>query len=254
MTQKPRNVTMRARESAEKAAYVAVGAPAAALKALSVRMSDLRATVRASRQELSSEIARGVHGWIAEGEQVIDRAMTRVRGSDATDDLKATLRSTRKTARAGIDRTADAIGRGIGLVDPDESLTAINGVGPSYRDQLGKAGITGISSFLAATATESDRSNLAAGSGVSVDMIETWRAQVDLTRVEGIGEANELLLHRGDVWTLDQLAVAEPADLAREMRSITTPDAPDQLPGEPLIQRWQQAARGLAGSKATSNR
>jgi len=87
-----------------------------------------------------------------------------------------------------------------------------------------------------------------------VDMIETWRAQVDLTRVEGIGEANELLLHRGGVWTLDQLAVAEPAVLAREMRSVITPDAPDQLPGEPLIQRWQQAARGLAGSKATSSR
>jgi len=254
MTQKPRDATKRARESAEKAAYVAVGAPVAALKALSVRVSDLRATVRASRQELSSEIARGVDGWIAEGEQVIDRAMTRVRGSDATDDLRAGLRSTRRTARAGIDRTADAISRGIGLIDPDERLTTINGIGPSFRDQLGKAGITGISGFLAATATESDRSNLAATGGVSVDMIETWRAQVDLTRIEGVGEANELFLHRAGVWTLDQLAVAEPSELAREMRSVTRPDAPEQLPGEPLIQRWQQAARGLTGSKATSSR
>lgn len=254
MTQKSRNVTTRARESAEKAAYVAVGAPAAALKALSVRVSDLKDTIRTSRHELSSEIARGIDGWIAEGEQVIDRAMTRVRGSDATDDLRATVRSTRKKARAGIDRTADAIGRGIGLVDPDESLTAISGVGPSYRDQLGKAGITGIAGFLAATVTESDRSNLAEVSGASVDMIETWRAQVDLTRVEGVGDANELLLHRAGVWTIDQLVVAEPSVLAREMRSVTLPDLPEQLPAEPLIQRWQQAARGLTGSKATSSR
>jgi predicted flap endonuclease-1-like 5' DNA nuclease len=254
MTQKPRNVTTGARESAEKAAYAAVGAPAAALKALSARVSDLRDTVRTSRQELSSEIAREIDEWIEEGEQVIDRAMTRIRGSDVTDDVRATLRSTRKTARAGIDMTAAAIGRGIGLVDPDESLTAIKGVGPSYRDQLGKAGITGISSFLVGTATEEDRSNLAAMSGVSADMIETWRAQADLTRIEGVGEANELLLHRAGVWTLDQLVAAEPSVLAREMRSVTLPDVPEQRPAEPLIQRWQQAARGLLGSKATSSR
>lgn len=249
MTRKHTNMTDRARESVERAAYAAVGAPTTALKALGARLRDLSDTVRASRHEISGDLAREVDAWIAEGEQVIDRAMRRIRSSEVGNDVRAAVRSTREAARTRVDEAADAVARGVDVVDPDQSLTTINGVGPKYEDQLGNAGVVGISTFLARTTSEADRKDLAATSGVSADKIETWRAQVDLTRVDGVGDANELLLHRAGVWTVDQLATTDPPELARRMRSVTIPDAPGQMPTKSLIERWKQEARRISKAK-----
>lgn len=249
MSQRHRDMTGNARQSLERAAYAAVGAPTAALKALSARVSDLKDTLRASREEVSSELTHEIDEWIAEGEAVIDRALRRIRSSDVTGDMRAAARTTRKAARKRLDAATSAVQKGMDLIEPDETLTTINGVGPRYRDRLGRAGVVGISSFLDRTATEADRRDLAAASGLSIDMIESWRSQVHLSRIAGVGDAYELLLRRVGVWTLDQLIAAETSELAERMRAVSMPDTPDQLPTESLIERWQKEARRQAGSK-----
>lgn len=239
-------MTDRARDSVEKAAYVAVGAPTAALKALSARVSDMRDTVRSSRKEISDDLANEIDDWINQGEEVIERAMERFRKSDVADDIKTSARSTKKAARIGIDKATGAARSGLDVVAPDEDLTVINGIGPSYEAKLNKVGIVGVSRFLERTETQQDLEKLEESSGISVDTLASWREQADLSRISGIGESYELILHRIGIWTMEQLADAKPSEMAEQMQSIDMPDAPDQIPSQNELQSWKREAKKLA--------
>lgn len=246
MTQKQKNVTDRARESVEKAALAAVGAPTAALKALGARMSELRDTARASRKEMTSDVAREIEAWVDQGEEVIEKAMARLRESNVADELRSTARSTRDAAMVGLDKASEAAQSTLDVVEPDESLTTINGIGPSYADTLADAGVAGIAALLDRSRTDESIAELTEATGFSADTIRSWRDQIDLTRVEGIGDSYQRLLHRVGVWTHQQLASAQATVLADEMREIGLPDTPDQLPSANVIEQWRKEARRLA--------
>jgi predicted flap endonuclease-1-like 5' DNA nuclease len=248
MAQKNQNMKEKARDSVEKAAYVAVGVPTAALKALSARVSDLRDTVRSSRRDMTEDLAREIDEWISEGEEVIERAMRRFRDSDVADDVRSQARSTKRAARIGLDKATGAARSGLDMVDPDQELTAINGVGPSYEAKLEEVGIVGISRFLERTETQQDIERLASSSGISEEVLASWRGQVDLTLIDGVGDGYQLLLHRVGIWTMDQLAEADTPELANQMRSVDMPDTPDQIPSDSEIAGWRRAARRLAAS------
>lgn len=229
----------------ERAAYAAVGAPTTALKALNARLGDLRDTARTSRRELSDELASEIDQWIAEGEEVIDKAMQRIRRSDVVDDVKSAANSTKQAARVGLDR---ATGPARSVIDSeiDEDLTVVNGIGPSYADKLGRVGVVGVSRLLERTETEEGRAKLAHSSGISEETLASWRAHVDLSRVRGVGDTYQQLLHAAGIWTVDQLAAASPTELAEKMRSGEMPDAPEQTPTEDVIRQWKTAAKNLS--------
>ncbi len=248
MAQNQKNMTERARDSVEKAAYVAVGAPTAALKALGARISDLRDTVRSSRREMSEDLAREIDEWISQGEDVVERAMRRFRESDVADELRRQTRSTKKAAQIGVDKAAGAARSGLDAMDPDHELTAINGIGPSNEAKLEKVGVVGISRLIDRTRTREDLEKLAASSGISEDTLAFWRDQVDLTRIGGVGDGYQLLLHRVGIWTMDQLAEVEASELEEQMRSVDAPDKPDQIPSGSEIADWKRAAGRMAAS------
>lgn len=247
MTQKQENLTDRARDSAARAAYAAVGAPSAALKALSAQVSDLKETVKSSRGQLGSDVAREVKAWVREGERVLGRAMQSVRDSKIADEIRSATRSASHAARTGYEKAADIATRPLELVEPDAPLTLINGIGPRFSDQLERAGVSGISSFINRTGTSADIEELAAATGFSASTLTAWRRQVDLARIDGIGDVYLLLLHRNGVWTLDQLANRQTSDLVEALRSDVLPDAPEQLPTETMVKGWRTRARRLAG-------
>jgi len=60
MTPRQQSLTEKSRESAERTAYVAVGAPIAAIRGVSARMSELRDALKASRAEMTDSFA-GAH-------------------------------------------------------------------------------------------------------------------------------------------------------------------------------------------------
>lgn len=242
MTPEQKRVKQRARDSAEKAAYVAVGAPTAALKALNARVSDLRDTVRSSRKELSDDIATEIDEWIAEGEKVIERATERFRDSQVAEEIKSSARSTKRAARVGMDKATGAARTTLDGMAPDEELTVVNGVGPGYAERLGHAGIIGVTRFLERTDSRDDIEELAQSTGISEDTITSWRNQVDLGRISGVGASYQDLLHRVGVWTIDQLAEATPGDLVAEMESV----GPDQVPNEDVVVRWKSEAGRLS--------
>lgn len=225
----------------EKAAFIAVGAPTAALKALNARVSDLRDAMKTSRKELSDDLAAEIDEWIAEGEKVIERATERLRGSQLAEEIKESARSTREAARSGMDKAAGAARSGLAAMAADEELTVIKGIGPGYAERLQTEGIVGVSRFLDRTATSEDLEHLAQATGIAADTLTSWRRKADLARVPGIGESYQDLLHRAGVWTIDQLIEMSPADLASEMEAVD----PDQAPTEDRVSRWKTEAARL---------
>jgi predicted flap endonuclease-1-like 5' DNA nuclease len=236
----------KARESVEKAAYAAVGAPVAAVKALGARVADLRDAVRSSRKDMSDDLSREMNEWIAEGEKVIERAMKRLRSSETFDEVRTRARNAKEAAEVGINKASDRVEESFDVIVPDEDLTTINGIGPSYAKQLNEAGIGGIADFMRITESSSEVDALAESTGISASTIESWRAQTDLTRIGGVGASFQTLLHRAGVWTVTQLAESDPKALAEVMQSIEMPDAPDQTPSADTVADWAREAKKLS--------
>lgn len=234
-------MTSRMRESVERAAHVAVGAPVAAMKAMSARVSDLRETVRSSRKDLGQELAREMDEWISEGERVIERAMNRLRPPSEDDGTLG--------AKAAAKRTAARVARRVEhSLEPDADLTMINGIGATYESKLNDAGIDGVTALMSATGTREDIAVLAEETGFGVATIQSWRSQVDLTRVDGVGGVYKRLLHRVGVWTLSQLASANPERLVADINGLgDMPTGPDQMPTAYDVKRWISEAGRLIG-------
>lgn len=238
MTQRQDETTHRPRSSVEKAAFAAIGAPTAALKALNARVSELRDTMNSSRKEMSGDLAAEIDEWIAEGEKVIERAAERLRNSPWAEEIKESARSTREAARSGMDKARS----GLGTMVADEELTIIKGIGPGYADRLQKEGIVGVSRFLDRTATHEDLEDLAQSTGIAADTLVSWRRKADLGRVPGIGESYQDLLHRAGIWTIDQLVTVPASDLVNDINAVD----PDQAPAQDRVSRWKTEAARLA--------
>lgn len=245
MTQKPRKTTDKALDSMERAAYAAIGAPVAAVKGLNARLSELRETLKKSRSEISDDLANEIDDWIAQGEDVFGRAMERFRSSNVAGEIRSSADSTREAMRGGLDKAKRATEAGLQVVAPDESLTTIKGVGPGYADRLRDAGVSGIAQLLAMTEDEIEK--IASESGVGKETIIGWRSSIDLTRIDGVGDSYQTLLHRTGIWTMEQLAAANSVELIEQMRSVELPDAPDQMPSKSTVDAWKAQARKLAG-------
>lgn len=245
MTQKSRKTTDKALESMERAAYAAIGAPVAAMKGLNARISELRETLKKSRSDISDDLAAEIDDWIVQGEDVMRRAMERIRSSNVAGEIRSSADSTREAVRSGLDRAQEAAETGLQIVEPDESLTTIKGVGPGYADRFRDAGVSGIAQLLAMTDQEVEK--VAAVTGVGKETIAGWQSSVDLTRIDGVGDSYQNLLHRTGIWTMEQMATANSADLIDQMRSVELPDAPDQMPSKPTVDAWKAEARKLAG-------
>lgn len=245
MSTETRQSMEKARESVEKAAYAAVGAPIAAVKALSARVSDLREAVRSSSKDMSDDLTREMDEWIAEGEKVIGRAMDRLKASGVVEEVRSRAVSAKGAAETGIEKATGSLEKRLDVFAPDQELTVINGIGPGYADQLRDAGVAGVTGFIQRTETPELVTELAEDTGISATNLETWRRQVDLTRVNGIGSSYEMLLHRAGVWTLPQLAKADGARLAADLNAVDMPDAPEHMPSPETIEEWSREAKTL---------
>lgn len=235
-------------DSMERIAYVAVGAPVAVVKALSARVSDLRDAVRSSRKALRDDLAGEVEEWIVEGEEVIERTRERLRSSELAEEIRSSARSTREATRVGFDKAGGVVSNRRDRLEPDEELKVVKGIGPGYADKLGTVGIVGIARFLERTGTRDGIQKLAHSSGIPGTTLTTWRDQVDLTQIEGIGASQQDLLHGVGVWTVEQLAEASPSDLVSRVGSLDLAAGSGRAPTEALLAQWKtQAGIVVAG-------
>lgn len=231
----------KTKESIEKVAYTAVGAPIAAVKAVGARISDLREAVRGSRSDLSDDLAREFENWAAEGERVVNQALERLRETGAVEQARSTTQSMRERVEASIEELGDALD----VVEPEESLQLIRGIGPGSADRLEEAGVTGIASFLHHTSSTESMARLAEESGFSPEMVEQWRRQADLSRIDGVGDGYMRLLHRAGIWTMDQLGGSSPATLMSKLEGVDMTGMPSQMPSEERLAEWIDEAKKL---------
>lgn len=236
------------KETFEKAAYTAVGAPIAAVKALNARLDDLREMIRESRAEMSEDLAKEFDNWVAEGERVVSMALERVRGSSTAEQARVASQRMRARVTETVEEMRAEMDEALDVIEPEESLGTIKGIGPGYSERFSKSGVAGINDFLDKTATQDAIDRLADKTGFTAEQISQWRDQVDLTRVKGVGDSYMRLLHRVDIWTINQFAKATASEVADEMRSVEVPGMPDQIPTEEHLSDWITKANKLTNS------
>ena len=236
------------KETFEKAAYTAVGAPIAAVKALNARLVDLRETIRESRSEMSEDLAKEFDNWVAEGERVVNMALERVRGSSTAEQARVASQRMRDRVSQTVEEMRAEMDEALDVIEPEESLETIKGIGPGYAQRFNEAGIAGISDFLDKTGTQEAISRLADETDFTADQISQWRDQVDLTRVKGVGDSYIRLLHRVDIWTIEQFSNAKATEVAEEMKNLDVPGMPDQIPTEEHLSDWISKAKKVVAS------
>ncbi len=236
------------KETFEKAAYTAVGAPIAAVKALNARLADLREMIRESRSEMSEDLAKEFDNWVNEGERVVNLALERVRGSSTAEQARVASQKMRDRVSQTVEEMRAEMDEALDVIEPEESLETIKGIGPGYAQRLNNAGVAGISDFLDKTSTQEAISRLADETDFTADQISQWREQVDLTRVKGVGDSYIRLLHRVDIWTIEQFSNADATELAEQMKSLDMPGMPDQIPTEEHLSDWISKAEDLTTS------
>lgn len=232
------------KQTIEKAAYTAVGAPIAAVKAVGARVGEIREALMASGSDLSEDLAKEFDTWVAEGERVVKMALDRLRNSGAIDRARSTTQMVKDRIEVSIDEMSDTLD----IVEPENSIGMINGIGPSTSKRLTEIGVSGIAAFLGMTSTQRRTEELAAASGYSAETLAGWRAQADLTRVNGVGDDYRRLLHRMDIWTMDQLAKANAGKVSSDMASLDIPGMPEHLPSETQLKEWIAEAKKLMKS------
>lgn len=236
------------KETFEKAAYTAVGAPIAAVKALNARLDDLREMIRESRAEMSEDLAKEFDNWVAEGERVVSMALERVRGSSTAEQARVASQRMRARVTETVEEMRAEMDEALDVIEPEESLGTIKGIGPGYSERFSKSGVAGINDFLDKTATQDAIDRLVDKTGFTAEQISQWRDQVDLTRVKGVGDSYMRLLHRFDIWTINQFAQAKASEVADEMRSLEVPGMPEQIPTEEHLSDWITKANKLTNS------
>lgn len=236
----------RVRDNLEKVAYTAVGAPVAGVKAMKEKTETMTRTVRKRRSDLKSGLEQELKDWVDEGEALIDRLVDWARSTDAPAELRATRDRAAEQIRSSVAEATSRIEEVVDLVEPDIALTEIRGVGPATAETLRSTGVTGIASFLDRTATDTAMAELANEAAISDEVLADWRTQVDLTAINGVGEAYRRALNAIGIGTMTHLANADADTIVERLSSLDRPGLPSQDPSRATVSKWIQKARRLS--------
>lgn len=236
----------KVREGLEKVAYTAVGAPAVGVKALKEKTENLSQAVSDKRRGLKSDVEQEFQDWVAEGEAIIDRMVDWMRSTDTPTELRSARRGAAAQVRSAVTGITSRFDEIVDFVEPDIELTEIRGIGPATAATLQSAGVPGISSLLDRTATETGLKELADATGIATDNLADWRAQVDLTAIDGVGDSYQRALHAIGIGTMTHLANADASTILERMSGLDRPGLPSQDPNKATVSKWIQKARRLS--------
>jgi predicted flap endonuclease-1-like 5' DNA nuclease len=125
-------------------------------------------------------------------------------------------------------------------------ISKIEGIGPTYAEKLGAAGIKSTDDLLSSAADKKGRATVAASTGISEVMLLKWVNQADLQRVKGVGEEYGELLERSGVDSVPELAQRNAANLAAKMAEVnSTLNLTRSLPSEAIVAGWIESAKTL---------
>jgi predicted flap endonuclease-1-like 5' DNA nuclease len=125
-------------------------------------------------------------------------------------------------------------------------LTAIEGVGATYAEQLKAAGVGTTKALLEAGGSPSGRKDIAAKTGIAEGQILKWVNHVDLFRISGVSEEYADLLEAAGVDTVVELAQRNAANLHGQVVQVNgEKQLVRQVPAESQVGGWIEQAKGL---------
>ena len=125
-------------------------------------------------------------------------------------------------------------------------LSELEGMTAFSSSKLKSLGIRTTDALLEAARTVKGRKALAARSGISEQQLLEWANVADYMRIPGMGRAKVGLVRAAGVTTVRELALRNPARLARNMRDVNTRRKLVRvLPSEKWVEQLIAQARKL---------
>jgi len=125
-------------------------------------------------------------------------------------------------------------------------LEEIEGVGPTYAEELRAAGVCSVEALLHAGATPMQREELEKKVQVGHNRILDWVNRADLMRVRGVGEEYSDLLEKAGVDTVAELARRNPENLHARLAEVNAARRlVRRMPSRGTVARWVEHARVL---------
>jgi predicted flap endonuclease-1-like 5' DNA nuclease len=126
------------------------------------------------------------------------------------------------------------------------SLVKVEGIGVTYARKLQEIGITTTENLLKVGSTPQGRKTLAEQSGISEKLILRWVNQVDLYRINGVGEKYADLLEGAGVDTVPELAQRNPENLYQKILEVNLEkQLVRRLPSQVQVSDWVAQAKTL---------
>lgn len=126
-------------------------------------------------------------------------------------------------------------------------IEEVEGIGATYAQQLGSAGVATTDDLLEKGAKPSGRKALEDATGISQDKILEWVNHVDLMRIKGVGSEYSDLLEAAGVDSPAELAGRNAANLTTTVQEVVAarPGIVRRIPTEAEIQGWIDQSKDL---------
>ena len=98
-----------------------------------------------------------------------------------------------------------------------KTITAIEGIGPAYKEKLAAAGISTVEGLLEKGASKKGRKEIAEASGIGEGVILDWVNMADLFRINGIASQFAELLKAAGVDTVKELRTRNAENLHKAL-------------------------------------
>ncbi|SHE64329.1 protein of unknown function [Kaistia soli DSM 19436] len=122
----------------------------------------------------------------------------------------------------------------------------IEGIGKTFAEKLGAAGIKTTGQLLDAGKDPKGRKALAATTGIDETKILGWANKADLMRLKGVAEEFSDLLEAAGVDTVKELKTRRPDNLAAKLAEVNAArKLVRQLPSESQVADWIEQAKTL---------
>lgn len=126
------------------------------------------------------------------------------------------------------------------------SIDTIEGVGDTYAEKLGEAGIKTTEALLEKCATKSGRGSIAETTGISEKLILKWTNHADLMRISGIAGEYAELLEAAGVDTIKEMRHRNADNLAAKMDEVNAEKKlTRKVPNAGTLQGWIDQAKEL---------
>jgi predicted flap endonuclease-1-like 5' DNA nuclease len=122
----------------------------------------------------------------------------------------------------------------------------IEGVGPTYAEKLGAAGVRSTAQLLEKAKTPKARKALAEATGLREDQILRFANLADLMRIKGVATQMSELLEAAGVDTVKELKTRKPENLYEKLKQVNDErKLTRRAPTLAECQKWIAAAKTL---------